>query len=73
MPSKKDKSGDPVADEAAEKGYIGTVPDPTPNEAYTLHGVAEGQPTPETDRGLRKQAEEAADHSGEAGEDGGDE
>jgi hypothetical protein len=26
-------------DEAAEKGYFGTVPDETPNEAYTVAGV----------------------------------
>ena len=25
-----------LADEAEAKGYIGTVPDPNPNEAYTL-------------------------------------
>lgn len=42
--------------EADEKGYWGTVPDPTPNEAYTLKGVSEGQPTPETDSKLRAEA-----------------
>ena len=26
-------------DEANEKGYFGTVPDETPNEAYTVAGV----------------------------------
>ena len=25
--------------EANEKGFLGTVPDPTPNEEYTLEGV----------------------------------
>lgn len=33
-----------------EKGYVGTVPDKTPNENYTLAGVIAGLPTPETDR-----------------------
>jgi len=32
-----------------ERGYVGVKVDPTPNEAYTLAGVAAGQPTPETD------------------------
>lgn len=38
-------------DEAAEKGYFGSVPDETPNENYTLKGVTSGKPTPETERG----------------------
>jgi hypothetical protein len=38
-------------DEAAEKGYFGEVPDETPNENYTLKGVAAGKPTPENQRG----------------------
>jgi hypothetical protein len=42
---------------ADEQGYWGSVPDPTPNEAYTLAGVIEGQPTPETDAKLRAAAE----------------
>lgn len=37
-------------DEAAEKGYFGTVPDETPNENYTNRGVGAGKPTPETTR-----------------------
>lgn len=28
-----------VADEAAEKGYIGTTPETTPNEEFTVAGV----------------------------------
>ena len=32
------------------QGYRGTVPDPTPNENYTVSGVTSGKPTPETDR-----------------------
>jgi hypothetical protein len=39
-------------DEAQEKGYFGVTPDPTPNENYTLKGVASGKPTPETDDAL---------------------
>lgn len=40
------------ADEAARKGYIGQVPDPTPNFNYTVAGNDE--PTPETDRELQR-------------------
>ncbi|HYH11733.1 MAG TPA: hypothetical protein VD789_05190 [Thermomicrobiales bacterium] len=42
-----------VFDEANEKGYFGTTPDETPNEAYTLKGVTSGMKTPETERGKR--------------------
>lgn len=35
-------------DAIEEKGYIGTVPDETPNENYTVQGVVSGAPTPET-------------------------
>lgn len=38
-------------DQENAQGYRGTVPDPTPNEAYTLKGVTSGMPTPETERG----------------------
>lgn len=38
-------------DEAAEKGYFGESPDDTPRDHYTLKGVAEGKPTPETELG----------------------
>lgn len=41
-------------DEAAEKGFFGTVPDETPNENYTVRGVGAGKPTPETTRADRK-------------------
>lgn len=34
-------------DEENEKGYVGTVPDQTPNENYTVAG--NDLPTPETD------------------------
>lgn len=43
-------------DEAEAKGYIGSVPDPTPNEAYTVAGVTSRAATPETDE---RQAAEA--------------
>jgi hypothetical protein len=35
-------------DEAENKGHLGTAPDPTPNENYTVSGVTSGKPTPET-------------------------
>lgn len=41
-------------DEANEKGYFGETPDDTPNENYTLKGVAAGKPTPETTRADKK-------------------
>lgn len=31
-----------------EQGYIGSTPDKTPNENYTVAGVTSGKPTPET-------------------------
>lgn len=45
-----------VVDEANEKGYFGTVTDPTPNENYTVAGVTSGKPTPETDDKLAAEA-----------------
>lgn len=48
------------ATEHAEKGYRGFVPDPTPNENYTVAGVTAGKPTPETDDALRDEARKAA-------------
>lgn len=59
----KDKTNDEVqeaADKATEKGYIGIVPDPTPNENYTVAGVTAGKPTPETDDKLAAEARAAA-------------
>jgi len=35
-------------DEETDQGFTGTVPDPTPNENYTVAGVTAGKPTPET-------------------------
>lgn len=43
-------------EEAQEAGFVGAVPDPTPNHAYTLEGVAAGEPTPETDEQARAKA-----------------
>ncbi len=34
--------------EATRKGYLGTVPDGTPNAAYTMPGQIAGAETPET-------------------------
>lgn len=39
-------------DEETEKGYRGIVPDPTPNENYTVAGVTSGAPTPENNPDL---------------------
>ncbi len=41
-------------DEAAEQGYFGTSPDPTPPENYTLQ-TPQDAPTPETDAKLAEQ------------------
>jgi hypothetical protein len=50
-------------DEETEQGFRGVKVDPTPNENYTLAGVASGAPTPETDpeaaETARKSAQEA--------------
>jgi carbamate kinase len=35
-------------DAEQEQGYRGVVPDPTPNENYSVAGVTSGAPTPET-------------------------
>lgn len=37
-------------DQEQERGYRGHVPDPTPNDAYTVAGVTSGAKTPETER-----------------------
>lgn len=47
-------------DEIQEQGYMGDVPDPTPNENYTVEGVTSGKPTPETDPDLWQEAHDAA-------------
>ncbi len=50
MARKEDRPAGASLEEAAEKGYIGTVPDQTPNENYTVEGVIHDAPTPETTR-----------------------
>lgn len=45
-----------LTDKETEQGYTGTVPDPTPNENYTVAGVTSGAPTPETDEGAAEAA-----------------
>lgn len=37
-----------ITDEAERKGYLGEAADKTPNRNYTVAGVLEGAPTPET-------------------------
>jgi hypothetical protein len=37
-------------EEATKKGYIGTTPDDTPNEAYTVGGVTSSDKAAEADR-----------------------
>jgi hypothetical protein len=46
-----------AANDANEQGYIGSVPDPTPNDNYTVSGVTSGAPTPETDPALREEVD----------------
>ena len=48
-------------DKETAQGFAGVEVDPTPNENYTLKGVASGAPTPETDAEARKTARAAAD------------
>lgn len=45
-------------DEANEQGYLGWSPDPTPRDNYTVRGVVEGKPTPETDADAAAEAVE---------------
>ena len=47
-------------DAEQEQGFRGTKVDPTPNHAYTVAGVTEGEPTPETDPALRAAARSRA-------------
>jgi hypothetical protein len=43
-------------DEEQEKGYRGTKVDKTPNENYTVAGVTQNLPTPETDPEMARRA-----------------
>lgn len=48
-----DKPSDKVVtdyEEALEAGYFGTVPDDTPNEAYTVQGVTSSDEAAKADR-----------------------
>jgi hypothetical protein len=49
-----------ATDRAQEQGFYGVETDPTPNEHYTVAGVVEGKPTPETDRNAAAEARKAA-------------
>lgn len=60
-------AGDDVAkevqratDEAQAQGFYGVETDPTPNEHYTVAGVVEGKPTPETDDEAASEARKAS-------------
>jgi len=49
-----------ATDKAQERGFYGVETDPTPNEHYTVAGVVEGKPTPETDKEAAAEARKAA-------------
>ncbi|GAA2484628.1 hypothetical protein GCM10010406_21120 [Streptomyces thermolineatus] len=49
-----------VTDEASEQGFFGVAVDPTPNENYTVAGVTQGAPTPETDEKTAAEARRAS-------------
>jgi hypothetical protein len=65
-----DKKAGSLLEQANEQGFLGTKVDPTPNEAYTVAGVTEGQATPENDAKLAAQARENAG-TGDAARDTG--
>jgi len=56
---KDNKEVQEKVNDETEKGYRGTVLDPTPNENYTIAGVTSGKPTPETDEKLAAEARQA--------------
>jgi hypothetical protein len=65
--TKKKAGSDLGADEVqktvnkeTEQGFSGVEVDPTPNEDYTVAGVIEGAPTPETDSDTAMAARVAA-------------
>ncbi len=60
--AKNDGGAAEVAEKLAEEqeaGGRGSFVDPTPNHAYTVAGVTSGEPTPETDPDLAREAREA--------------
>lgn len=46
-------------DAAADKGYFGHSPDPTPREAYSVAGQLSAMPVPETDPAAAAKADAA--------------
>lgn len=50
-----------AVDEAEDKGYLGVEVDPTPDSHYTVAGVTEGKPTPETDPGHAREVRQKLD------------
>lgn len=52
-------------EEANEKGYIGTVPDDTPNEAYTVAGVTSSDEAAKADRKAASKVPVDAEAAGE--------
>jgi hypothetical protein len=50
-----------AVDEAEDKGYLGVEVDPTPDSHYTVAGVLEGKPTPETDLGHAREVRQKLD------------
>jgi hypothetical protein len=48
-------------DAAADKGFFGTSPDPTPRHHYTVPGQIAGKGTPETDDELARRAADPKD------------
>jgi len=66
--AKKSDSGEAEVqanvDAENEVGYRGTAVDPTPRENYTLQGVVDGKPTPETDAGAAEAVRKAAEDNG---------
>jgi len=63
VPDAGDAVGEDQVDEMVEKeqeaGFRGATADPTPNENYTVAGVTQGKPTPETHFGQRRAARAA--------------
>jgi hypothetical protein len=56
-----------AVDDAEDKGYLGVEVDPTPDSHYSVAGVLEGKPTPETDpehaREVRQKLDDSARQS----------
>ena len=49
MPPQTSKTAPSQHELDQKRGLSGVEVDPTPNENYTVKGVGEGKPTPETD------------------------